>query len=145
LASHALAPLAELPMLEVVSGTHIIADLTLPLGKVAHIYLAQSLALFPREWFRFQLLKPICIQHPPSHFRINMWRLLLKCPDQSPVFECAARHPSWRQIIRKVSESYTVRSKCQTYEIVKTFLRETMIASKCAQPQWHDRILFVVP
>ena len=38
--SHALAPLAELPVLEVVSGVHIIADLTLDLGKVVHDYLA---------------------------------------------------------------------------------------------------------
>jgi acetoacetate decarboxylase len=38
--SHALAPLAELPVLEVVSGEHIIADLTLGLGKVVHDYLA---------------------------------------------------------------------------------------------------------
>jgi len=37
--SHALAPLAELPVLEVVSGTHIVADLTLGLGKVVHDYL----------------------------------------------------------------------------------------------------------
>ena len=34
------APLAELPVLEVVSGMHIIADLTLGLGKVVHDYLA---------------------------------------------------------------------------------------------------------
>jgi acetoacetate decarboxylase len=40
LASHALAPVAEFPVLEVVSATHIIADLTLGLGKVAHDYLA---------------------------------------------------------------------------------------------------------
>jgi acetoacetate decarboxylase len=40
LLSHALAPLAELPVLEVVSGIHIIADLTLGLGKVVHDYLA---------------------------------------------------------------------------------------------------------
>jgi acetoacetate decarboxylase len=39
--SHALAPLAELPVLEVVSGMHIIADLTLGLGKVVHDYLAR--------------------------------------------------------------------------------------------------------
>jgi acetoacetate decarboxylase len=38
--SHALAPLAELPVLEIVSGIHIIADLTLDLGKVVHDYLA---------------------------------------------------------------------------------------------------------
>jgi acetoacetate decarboxylase len=38
--SHALAPLAELPVLEVVSGLHILADLTLALGKVVHDYLA---------------------------------------------------------------------------------------------------------
>src|SRR5262250_1864638 len=38
--SHALAPLAELPVLEIVSGTHIVADLTLELGKVVHDYLA---------------------------------------------------------------------------------------------------------
>jgi len=31
---HALAPVAELPVLEVISATHIIADLTLGLGKV---------------------------------------------------------------------------------------------------------------
>ena len=40
LMSHALAPLAELPVLEVVSGVHILADLTLGLGKVVHDYLA---------------------------------------------------------------------------------------------------------
>jgi acetoacetate decarboxylase len=38
--SHALAPLAELPVLEVVSAVRIIADLTLGLGKVVHDYLA---------------------------------------------------------------------------------------------------------
>src|SRR5215469_13072766 len=42
LSSHALAPLAELPVLEIVSGMHIIADLTLPLGKVVHDYLAKA-------------------------------------------------------------------------------------------------------
>ena len=36
---HALAPIAELPVLEVVSATHILADLTLDLGKVVHDYL----------------------------------------------------------------------------------------------------------
>jgi acetoacetate decarboxylase len=40
LRSHALAPLGELPVLEVVSATHILADLTLGLGKVVHDYLA---------------------------------------------------------------------------------------------------------
>ena len=38
--SHALAPLAELPVRGVVSGLHILADLTLDLGKVVHDYLA---------------------------------------------------------------------------------------------------------
>jgi acetoacetate decarboxylase len=37
---HALAPVADLPVLEVVSAVHILADLTLGLGKVAHDYLA---------------------------------------------------------------------------------------------------------
>ena len=37
--AHALAPVAELPVLEVLSGVHIIADLTLGLGKVIHDYL----------------------------------------------------------------------------------------------------------
>jgi acetoacetate decarboxylase len=36
---HALAPVAELPVLEVVSAVHILADLTLGLGKVVHDYL----------------------------------------------------------------------------------------------------------
>jgi acetoacetate decarboxylase len=37
--AHALAPVAELPVIEVLSGVHIIADLTLGLGTVAHDYL----------------------------------------------------------------------------------------------------------
>jgi acetoacetate decarboxylase len=37
--AHALAPVAELPVLEVISATHIIADLTLGLGKVVYDYL----------------------------------------------------------------------------------------------------------
>jgi acetoacetate decarboxylase len=40
--SHALAPVAELPVLEVVSATHLVTDLTLGLGIVVHDYLAQS-------------------------------------------------------------------------------------------------------
>lgn len=40
LVSHALAPLAELPVLEVVGATHVVADLTLGLGRVVHDYLA---------------------------------------------------------------------------------------------------------
>jgi acetoacetate decarboxylase len=40
LSPHALAPVAALPVTEVVSATHIIADITLGLGKVAHDYLA---------------------------------------------------------------------------------------------------------
>lgn len=37
---HALAPVAELPVREVLSATHLLADLTLPLGTVVHDYLA---------------------------------------------------------------------------------------------------------
>lgn len=36
---HALAPVANLPVREIVSATHILADLTLGLGKVVHDYL----------------------------------------------------------------------------------------------------------
>jgi acetoacetate decarboxylase len=39
---HALAPVAELPVLEVVSAIHLIADLTLGLGTVVHDYLARA-------------------------------------------------------------------------------------------------------
>lgn len=39
LASHALAPIAELPVLEVLSTIHILCDETLGLGKVVHDYL----------------------------------------------------------------------------------------------------------
>jgi acetoacetate decarboxylase len=39
LADHALAPVAELPVREVLSATHILADLTLGLGEVVHDYL----------------------------------------------------------------------------------------------------------
>lgn len=37
---HALAPVADLPVLEVVSAAHIVADLTLGLGRVVYDYLA---------------------------------------------------------------------------------------------------------
>jgi len=37
--AHALAPVAALPVREVLSATHIMSDLTLPLGTVAHDYL----------------------------------------------------------------------------------------------------------
>jgi acetoacetate decarboxylase len=40
LASHAMAPVADLPVLEVISATHLVADLTLALGEVVHDYLA---------------------------------------------------------------------------------------------------------
>ncbi len=36
---HALAPVADLPVLEVVSGVHILSDLTLGLGEVVYDYL----------------------------------------------------------------------------------------------------------
>ena len=39
---HALAPVADLPVLEVVSAIHIRADLTLGLGRVVHDYLSDS-------------------------------------------------------------------------------------------------------
>jgi acetoacetate decarboxylase len=38
---HALAPIADLPVLEILSTVHILADLTLPLGTVAFDYLAK--------------------------------------------------------------------------------------------------------
>src|SRR5215510_7242714 len=40
LTPHALAPVAELPVVEVVSAVHILADLTLGLGKVVHDYMS---------------------------------------------------------------------------------------------------------
>jgi acetoacetate decarboxylase len=42
---HALAPVAELPVLEVISAVHIIADLTLGLGRVAHDYLEREVPM----------------------------------------------------------------------------------------------------
>jgi acetoacetate decarboxylase len=41
LASHALAPVADLPVLEIVGASHFLADLTLGLGRVVHDYLAK--------------------------------------------------------------------------------------------------------
>ncbi len=40
LTSHALAPVAELPVLEILGATHILADLTLGLGRVVFDYLS---------------------------------------------------------------------------------------------------------
>jgi acetoacetate decarboxylase len=40
LAQHALAPVAKLPVLEILSGVHIVADMTLGMGGVVHDYLA---------------------------------------------------------------------------------------------------------
>ena len=36
-----MAPIADLPVLEVISAVHILSDLTLPLGTVAYDYLAK--------------------------------------------------------------------------------------------------------
>ena len=41
LSPHALAPVADLPVLEIVEARHLIADLTLGLGEVVHDYLAK--------------------------------------------------------------------------------------------------------
>ena len=41
LSPHALAPVADLPVREIISATHIIADLTLGLGKVVYDYLKE--------------------------------------------------------------------------------------------------------
>jgi acetoacetate decarboxylase len=38
---HALAPVASLPVRQVISGVHIQSDLTLGLGTVVHDYLAK--------------------------------------------------------------------------------------------------------
>jgi len=42
LSPHAMAPVAELPVLEVLSTVHIVSDLTLGLGKVVHDYLPRT-------------------------------------------------------------------------------------------------------
>ncbi len=39
LTAHSMAPIANLPILRIVSAVHIIGDLTLPYGKVVHDYL----------------------------------------------------------------------------------------------------------
>jgi acetoacetate decarboxylase len=44
LTPHALAPVAELPVLEIVSCVHLVCDLTLGLGKVVYDYLEPSLS-----------------------------------------------------------------------------------------------------
>jgi len=41
---HALAPVANLPVLEVLSAVHIVTDLSLNAGEIAHDYLAPALA-----------------------------------------------------------------------------------------------------
>lgn len=53
--SHALAPIAELPVLQVLSAKHIIADLTLGLGTVVHDYLSPG-ATLPRHGSRSETL-----------------------------------------------------------------------------------------
>ncbi len=42
LSAHALAPVSDLPVIEVISGVHLIADLTLNLGEVVYDYLTGS-------------------------------------------------------------------------------------------------------
>ena len=52
LTPHALAPVAELPVLEIVSAVHIRADLTLGLGKVVHDYLQPPVRRAVRSYER---------------------------------------------------------------------------------------------
>ena len=42
--SHAMAPVNELPVLEIVSAVHIVADITLELGTVVHDYMEGNAA-----------------------------------------------------------------------------------------------------
>jgi acetoacetate decarboxylase len=49
LTPHALAPVADLPVLEVVSAVHILADLTLGLGKVVYDYLMHPVSQSTRS------------------------------------------------------------------------------------------------
>jgi acetoacetate decarboxylase len=60
LSPHALAPVAELPVLDVVSAIHIVADLTLGLGKVVHDYLRQP----TREALRRQSITQPTLSRP---------------------------------------------------------------------------------
>jgi acetoacetate decarboxylase len=46
--SHALAPVAELPVQQVLSAKHVVADLTLGLGTVVHEYLSPGATARPR-------------------------------------------------------------------------------------------------
>jgi acetoacetate decarboxylase len=48
LSPHTLAPVADLPVIEIVSAIHILADLTLGLGRVAYDYLRQPSRQAPR-------------------------------------------------------------------------------------------------
>ena len=49
LGDHALAPVAELPVREVLSAVHILADLTLGLGEVVHDYLQPDKPQKPKK------------------------------------------------------------------------------------------------
>jgi acetoacetate decarboxylase len=49
LSPHAMAPVAELPVIEVLSAVHILSDLTLGLGKVVHDYLAPNASETPQR------------------------------------------------------------------------------------------------
>lgn len=46
---HALAPLADLPVLEVVSASHVLTDLTLPRAELVHDYLESARAPFLQD------------------------------------------------------------------------------------------------
>jgi acetoacetate decarboxylase len=48
LSHHALAPVAELPVFEIASAIHVLADLRLGLGRVVHDYLRQPSRQVPR-------------------------------------------------------------------------------------------------
>jgi acetoacetate decarboxylase len=56
LCAHALAPVAELPVLEVLSAKHVVADLTLGLGTVVHDYLSPGNAIGRRGSARATLV-----------------------------------------------------------------------------------------
>lgn len=43
LMQHALAPVADLPVKKIISGAHILTDLTLPYGKIVYDYLSKAL------------------------------------------------------------------------------------------------------
>jgi hypothetical protein len=155
---------AELPVLEVVSATHILADLTLGLGKVVHDYLRQS----SRETQRINEMALATWCQAPHNEACDAARVQLQ---RAPPLPCGrvielgeaflgGHRPSHARVARRERfhqlehgrglRAFIVRSSAATGKRADQAVKFSMLWRRiwrqpCARGRWQTEIGFAAP